>query len=138
MSDFDSETNGIPDSTPMSDLRQQIVEILRENLSASLSECRHDETPDADVEGIDEAADAIHPLLQKEWFYPEKTLPPAKEGWNHSEQVLVHYEGGETMVETFGVAYYHYNSPYAGSKWIDFHHMGRTPDRWQPINPPKQ
>lgn len=121
-------------------LTQQIVEVLNEHLRISEYENIIDGLCDF-VDGIPEAATALLPLLQQretaDWYKPEEKLPPAKPGWQHSEQVLVHYEGGEVGVETFGIAYYHYDSPYAGAKWIDFHHMGRTPDRWQPITTPQ-
>ena len=55
--------------------------------------------------------------------------PPRKEGWDHTEQVLVYYEANLELGLTakWGIAYYHYNPPFFEEpKWIDFHNH-RTP-----------
>lgn len=59
--------------------------------------------------------------------------PPAKEGWEHSEQVLVYYESQPEigLGDRFGIAYYHYFPPFKDSpEWIDFTQSGRAPKYW--------
>lgn len=69
------------------------------------------------------------------WVPCSERLPEAKEGWEHSEQVLVWYQPTADAVGNYGIAYYHYNSPYQGSTWIDFAHLGREPIAWHPLVP---
>jgi hypothetical protein len=61
--------------------------------------------------------------------------PPKKEGWNHSEQVLVYYKGNEERISRFSVAYYHYDPPFESPRWIDHsgHAYGRSPLYWWPL-----
>jgi len=64
------------------------------------------------------------------------TPPPKKPKWNHSEQVLVWYEGTENHSTTFGIAYFHYAPPFEKKpRWVDFsdHGGGRTPTWWWPM-----
>ena len=70
------------------------------------------------------------------WVATKDRLPEAKEGFEHTEQCLVWYQPTTDAVGNFGIAYYHYNSPYKGAGWIDFAHLGRTPTHWQKITPP--
>jgi hypothetical protein len=62
-----------------------------------------------------------------------ETPPPKKEGWNHSEQVLVYYEAIPELdlVDKWGIAYYHYNPPFKNKpEWIDFFNPNRVPTYW--------
>lgn len=65
---------------------------------------------------------------------PASIPPPKKDGWDHSDRVLVHYaaspEGG--VGDAYGIAYYHYKPPFDGPHWVDFH-SDRTPDKWWPL-----
>lgn len=70
------------------------------------------------------------------WVPVEDRLPDAKEGFEHTEQCLVWYQPTQDATGNFGIAYYHYNSPYEGAGWIDFAHLGRTPTHWKRIVPP--
>lgn len=72
-----------------------------------------------------------------EWIRVQDKLPPVKEGWSHSERVLVFYEGNEHQVEDYGIAYYNYDPPYTPAMFIDFAKYGRQPKLWSPIEPPK-
>lgn len=62
--------------------------------------------------------------------------PPAKEGWEHSEQVLVYYDIIPELNygAGFGIAYYHYFPPYKNEpEWVDFSYngrAGRVPKYW--------
>jgi hypothetical protein len=58
--------------------------------------------------------------------------PPAQPNWSHSEQVLVYYEGNPEaqVTDKFGIAYYHYDQPFNGAKWLDFNNYGRRPKYW--------
>ena len=60
--------------------------------------------------------------------------PPKKTDWDHSERVLVYYEASQelSMSEAWGIAYYHYNPPFAEPCWVDFHHV-RQPALWWPL-----
>lgn len=73
---------------------------------------------------------------QLEWVPVSERLPEAKKDFEHSEQVLVWYQPTASAVGNYGIAYYPYNSPYQGTKWIDFGHLGREPIYWRPL-PPK-
>lgn len=66
------------------------------------------------------------------------TPPPAKEGWQHSDMVLVWYPGAPEAGKTdrFGIAYYHYNPPFEDARWIDWDHPGRAPRWWWPLPSP--
>ena len=62
--------------------------------------------------------------------------PPRKEGWEHSDQVLVLYKGNPNYVEAYGIAYFHYNPPFKSSpEWVDVsgNHHGRMPFEWWPL-----
>lgn len=83
-----------------------------------------------------QAEEAKAVLLAVSWpaSTPASTPPPKKEGWDHSERVLVYYaaspEGG--VGDAYGIAYYHYKPPFDGPSWVDFH-SDRTPDKWWPL-----
>ena len=70
--------------------------------------------------------------------FPCSSPPPRKKGWQHSEQVLVFYEGNVELqtIDKFGIAYYHYDPPFSGPHWIDFSNTGE-PSLWWPL-PEKQ
>jgi hypothetical protein len=72
------------------------------------------------------------------WVDVAVRLPPAKEGWNHSEQCLVWYQPSLDAVGNYGIAYYHYDPPYRPCEWVDFAHLGRDPIAWQPLPAPYQ
>lgn len=72
------------------------------------------------------------------WVDVAVSLPPAKEGWNHSEQCLVWYQPSLDAVGNYGIAYYHYDPPYRPCEWVDFAHLGRDPIAWQPLPTPYQ
>ena len=72
------------------------------------------------------------------WVDVADRLPPAKEGWNHSEQCLVWYQPSLDAVGNYGIAYYHYDPPYRPCEWVDFAHLGRDPIAWQPLPAPYQ
>jgi hypothetical protein len=61
--------------------------------------------------------------------------PPKKDGWSHSEQVLVYYESNERACSRYSVAYYHYDPPFESEKWTDFSGSayGRSPLYWWPL-----
>ena len=71
------------------------------------------------------------------WIKPGESLPPKKKGWNHSNQILLHYPGGEDKVEKYGVGYYHYDPPFTVPQFVDFANYGRIPDLWTPIETPQ-
>lgn len=48
-----------------------------------------------------------------QWISVNDRLPEAKPGWNHSERVLLWYEGGEHNVNQYGVGYYNYDPPFS-------------------------
>jgi len=62
------------------------------------------------------------------------SLPPAKKPkWNHSKQVLVWYAQTEQYSACYGIAYFHYDVPFRGTKeWVDFsgNSQGRDPSLW--------
>ncbi len=61
-------------------------------------------------------------------------LPPLKDGWKHTEQVLVLYEATETNTSHFGIAYYHTEPPFRDKgHWVDFANYGKQPTRWMTI-----
>lgn len=65
--------------------------------------------------------------------YDASNPPPAKEGWNHSDQVLVFYEVSAELqlANKFGIAYYHYSPPFKGEPcWVDFDNADREPKYW--------
>ena len=65
--------------------------------------------------------------------YDANSPPPAKKGWEHSEQVLVYYEAQPEagLGGKFGIAYYHYFPPFKDApEWVDFAHKGRAPKYW--------
>lgn len=72
-----------------------------------------------------------------EWINPKDELPPTKEGWNHSERVLVWYEGNEHEISKYGIAYYHYDPPFGMPMFVDFAHYGKQPTLWTIIDEPK-
>lgn len=72
----------------------------------------------------------------KNWIKVEDSLPVRKEGWNHSERVLVFYEGNESDSEEYGIAFYNYDPPYSKPGFTDFAHYGRKPKLWQRIEHP--
>lgn len=65
---------------------------------------------------------------------PASSPPPRKEGWDHTEQVTVHYPANPDLglSEAWGVAYYHYKPAYGKPGWTDFNNS-RTPDLWWPL-----
>jgi hypothetical protein len=67
------------------------------------------------------------------WTPVSERLPERKKGFDHTGQCLVWYQGNEFNISKFGIAYYHYNSPYQGKQWIDFENLGRTPIAWMPL-----
>lgn len=73
--------------------------------------------------------------MSNEWIkLSSGQLPEKKKGWQHSEQVLLHYPSIENdKVEGYGVGYYNYDPPFANAGFIDFHYYGRVPDAWMPI-----
>ncbi len=62
--------------------------------------------------------------------------PPRKAEWQHSEQVLVYYPATEEQCAKFGIAYYHYDPPFNGPKWVDFDNFTRTPICWWKLPSP--
>ncbi len=70
------------------------------------------------------------------WIDVNERLPEPKDGWDHSEQVLVHYNGiPNEKVEGYGISYFHYNPPFQESpRFIDFNDS-REPTHWMPIPP---
>ncbi len=76
-------------------------------------------------------------MNEQKWIDVKDGLPEAKEGWEHSKQVLVHYDGiPNEKVECYSIAYYHYNPPFRKAGWIDFNST-RFPTHWLPIPPLK-
>lgn len=72
-----------------------------------------------------------------EWIKVDDYLPKPKDGWNHSDRVLLWYKGTENFCESYGIGYYHYKPPFDDPKWIDFHYAkSRQPDAWQPLPEP--
>ena len=66
--------------------------------------------------------------------YKGSTPPPHKKDWEHSEQVLVYYSGGEHEIDSWGIAYYHYCPPFENKpKWIDFDNPNKFPLYWWPL-----
>lgn len=61
-----------------------------------------------------------------------QNIPGKKQGWEHSEQVLVWYPAlpEANLTDRYSVAYYHYNPPFNGPNWVDFFNPGRIPERW--------
>lgn len=74
--------------------------------------------------------------MKTEWIDVKERLPPAKEGWNHSERVLLFYPGNETQTTEYGIGYYHYDPPYKKASFTDFSNYNRQPSKWSPIEPP--
>lgn len=70
------------------------------------------------------------------WTYCDDRLPERKEGWEHTDEVLVWYEGGERKMAKYGIAYYHYRPPYRDPEWVDFANLGRVPIAWRPLPAP--
>lgn len=73
-----------------------------------------------------------------EWVYCDDRLPERKEGWNHTDEVLVWYEGGEQKIAKYGIAYYHYDPPHRAPEWVDFANLGRVPWMWKAIVRPEK
>jgi len=67
------------------------------------------------------------------WVNVDYELPPKKENWNHSAQVLLYYENTGDKVSGLGVGYYHYDPPFSNPMFVDFHHYGRKPSFWAEI-----
>lgn len=67
-----------------------------------------------------------------------KNPPARKEGWNHSDQVLVYYEACPEagFTNKWGIAYYHFDPPFGGPQWVDFDNSDRIPAYWWEL-PPK-
>jgi hypothetical protein len=68
--------------------------------------------------------------------YSSSVTPPRKKGWNHSERVLVFYEGVPEAgtLERWSIAYYHYDPPFKNKpEWCDLYVTGRTPSAWWPL-----
>jgi hypothetical protein len=61
-----------------------------------------------------------------------KNPPNKKEGWYHSDQVLVYYEACPEagITDKWGIAYYLDNPPFNGPQWVDFDNPNRTPAYW--------
>lgn len=61
--------------------------------------------------------------------------PPRKEGWNHSNRVLVWYAPNEHSSDTFSIAYYHYDPPFKNApEWTDFDNGScGEPAFWWPL-----
>lgn len=70
------------------------------------------------------------------WTYCDDRLPERKEGWSHTDEVLVWYEGGVQKMAKYGIAYYHYDPPYRDPEWVDFANLGRVPIVWKAITKP--
>jgi hypothetical protein len=65
--------------------------------------------------------------------FPADQPPLAKQGWDHSERVLVYYEAiPEICLDAWSIAYYHYKPPFDGPHWTDFRY-NRTPACWWPL-----
>lgn len=75
-------------------------------------------------------------LTDDVWTYCDDRLPERKEGWNHTDEVLVWYEGGEQKMAKYGIAYYHYDPPHRDPEWVDFANLGRVPIMWKTITKP--
>lgn len=68
---------------------------------------------------------------------PGSEPPPRKCGWGHSKQVLVWYPQTEDRSACYGIAFYHYATPYDEvPKWTDFSGKayGRQPEFWWPLS----
>lgn len=103
--------------------------------------CGEDEREVIQCAELKSAIKALLPLFQKtEWKYPGKgELPSRKEGWNHSDRVLVYYEGSETQVDQYSIAYYHYDPPFQCAGFIDWTYPDRVVKCWHPLpSPPTQ
>jgi hypothetical protein len=57
------------------------------------------------------------------------TPPPPKEGWQHSENVLVYYASRPPMYgERWSIAYYHHAPEH--EHWVDLNNPGEEPTAW--------
>ncbi len=99
----------------------------------------YDELPDhADLTAkLKLAVEAFAAALSDDgWTYCDDRLPERKEGWSHTDEVLVWYEGAEQKMAKYGIAYYHYDPPHRDPEWVDFANLGRVPIMWKAITKP--
>ena len=62
--------------------------------------------------------------------------PPCKDGWKHSDQVLVYYPAmpEHDLVDRWSIAYYLYEPPFKNKpEWVDFNVDRGTPLYWWPL-----
>lgn len=83
-----------------------------------------------------ELTESFAALSDDGWTYCDDRLPERKEGWSHTDEVLVWYEGAEQKMAKYGIAYYHYDPPHRDPEWVDFANLGRVPIMWKAITKP--
>lgn len=72
-----------------------------------------------------------------EWIPVEKALPPAKEGWRHSEEVELFYPGTEFYSKRHSIGHYHHEPPYESPHFVDWsERFGRQPTHWRKLQEP--
>lgn len=89
-------------------------------------------------DGVNAGFDAGVAYAEGQWVRCDDRLPERKKGWNHTDEVLVWYEGGEQKIAKYGIAYYHYDPPHRAPEWVDFANLGRVPWMWKAIVRPEK
>lgn len=80
-------------------------------------------------------------MRAEDWISVKERLPEPKNGWTHSDRVLLWYEGSEHNVNQYGIGYYHFEPPFMSPGFVDFYYAfnGRKPTHWMPLPlPPKE